>query len=175
LADGKRIVLFAPWSDRLDLMQQELSEIIAAKGVKNVDVKGFVYEDLTSLTGAQKQAVDAADYVVLGSYSYDVESRTPGKYWVADFSAGVVDYANLTSKPLAVMALRNPYDIMYMPGVKAYLAVYGAAKGPNIPAGIQAVFGQVNPTGRLPVAIPDVNGAGTLYEIGHGLSYEPRL
>lgn len=172
LVDGKRIVLFAPWDDRLDLMKQELSEIIAAKGVRNVDVKGFVYKELASLTNRQKQAVDAADYVVLGSYSYDVESRTPGKSWIPDFSAGVVDYANLTGKPLAVMAIRNPYDIMYMPGAKAYLAVYGAAKGPNIPAGIRVIFGQVNPAGRLPVSIPDLKGEGTLYEIGYGLFYE---
>jgi len=172
LADGENIVLFAPWDDRLDLMTRELNRIIAEKGLREVKVKGFVYQDLVFMTEEQKQAVDAADYVVLGSYSYDVASRTPGKHWLPDFALSLARYALSAGKPLAVMAIRNPYDIMYMPGVKAYLAVYGAAEGPNIPAGIRAIFGEVNPKGKLPVSIPNVSGERILYGTGYGLSYE---
>lgn len=172
LEDGKNVVLFAPWDDRLNLMNQELKRIIDEKGFRHVNVKGFNYQDLTSLTDEQKQAVDAADYVVLGSYSYDVLSRTPGKHWAPDFALSVARYAFLSKKPLAVMAIRNPYDIMYMPGIKAYIAVYGAAEGPNIPAGIDVIFGQVNPQGRLPVSIPNSSGTRVLYQAGAGLTYE---
>jgi len=172
LADGKNIVLFAPWDDRLDLMMGELNRIIAEKGLRNVNVKGFVYKELAALSEVQKQAVDAADYVVLGSYSYDVASRTPGKHWLPDFALSLARYALSAGKPLAVMAIRNPYDIMYMPGVKAYLAIYGAAEGPNLPAGIRVIFGQAQPQGRLPVAIPNSSGSGVLYETGAGLVFK---
>jgi beta-N-acetylhexosaminidase len=172
LADGKNIVLFAPWDDRLEPMTRELNRIIAAKGLREVMVKGFVYQELVSMTEEQKQAVDAADYIVLGCYSYDVASRTPVQHWLADFASSLAGYASQAGKPLAVLAIRNPYDIMYMPGVKAYLAVYGSAEGPNIPAGLRAIFGEVNPKGKLPVSIPDASGKKILYEKGYGLSYE---
>lgn len=172
LEDGKNVVLFAPWDDRLNLMTLELKRIIDEKGFHHVNIKGFNYQDLTSLTDEQKQAVDAADYVVLGSYSYDVLSRTPGKHWAPDFALSAARYAFLSKKPLAVMAIRNPYDIMYMPGIKAYIAVYGAAEGPNIPAGIDVIFGQVNPQGRLPVSIPNSSGTRVLYQAGAGLAYK---
>ncbi len=172
LEDGKNVVLFAPWDDRLNLMTRELKRIIDGKGFHHVNVKGFNYQDLTSLTDEQKQSVDTADYVVLGSYSYDALSRTPGKHWAPDFALSVARHAFLSKKPLAVMAIRNPYDIMYMPGIKAYIAVYGAAEGPNIPAGIDVIFGQINPQGRLPVSIPNSSGTQILYQAGAGLSYE---
>lgn len=172
LADGKKVVLFAPWDDRLSLMTGELNGIIAEKGFRNVEVKGFVYNELAALTDEQKQAVDTADYVVLGSYSYDVASRTPGKHWLPDYALSAVRYVLASGKPLAVMAIRNPYDIMYMPGVKAYVAVYGAAEGPNIPAGIAVIFGQALPQGRLPVSIPTSSGTETLYETGTGLVFD---
>ncbi len=158
LENGKKVVIFAPWDDRLSLMTRELDRIMAEKCLRDINVKGFVYEEISSITEQQKQAVDAADYVVLGSYSYDAASRTPGKHWAPDFALSVARYALQSGKPLAVMAIRNPYDIMYMPGVKAYITVYGAAEGPNIPAGIDVIFGRAQPRGRLPVSIP--NGSG---------------
>ncbi|MCL6611583.1 MAG: glycoside hydrolase family 3 C-terminal domain-containing protein [Peptococcaceae bacterium] len=172
LENGKKVVIFAPWDDRLSLMTGELERIAAGKGLRGIDVKGFVYEEISSITEQQRQAVDEADYVVLGSYSYDAASRTPGKHWAPDFALSVARYALRSGKPLAVMAVRNPYDIMYMPGVKAYIAVYGAAEGPNIPAGIDVIFGQARPRGRLPVSIPDGSGEGTLYRAGAGLGFD---
>ena len=74
-------------------------------------------------------------------------------------------------KPLAVMAIGDPYDIMFMPGVKAYLAVYGPAAGPNVPAGVNTILGLNNPTGKLPVPIPGPDGTGLLYPEGYGLSW----
>jgi beta-N-acetylhexosaminidase len=36
---------------------------------------------------------------------------------------------------------------------------------------VKVLFGELNPTGRLPVAIPGADGTGELYEFGHGLGY----
>jgi len=172
LEEGKSIVFFAPYQEMLDLMTDEFGSILAEKGLKQVDLKGFVYQNLASMTEEQKRAVDASDYVVVVSYSSDVASRTPGEHWVPDFVRSVLDYAASTEKPVAVMAARNPYDIMYMPDVKAYLAVYGGLRGPNIPAGIRVIFGKALPGGSLPVAIPEPGGQGILYEKGSGIFFE---
>ena len=169
LSNGKKVVLLAPWQDRLELMMQGLMQIISDKSLQ-VDVKGFAYTDLAALNDEQKKAIDGADYVVLGSSSYDVDSRTPGKNWTPDYVKNAVDYCLDQRKAIAVVAIRNPYDIMYIPDVPAYICIYGRAEGPDIPAGIMAVFGELNPGGKLPVSIPNIEG-GILYPLGYGLSY----
>ncbi|MEW6233673.1 MAG: glycoside hydrolase family 3 C-terminal domain-containing protein, partial [Chloroflexota bacterium] len=66
-------------------------------------------------------------------------------------------------KPTAIMALRNPYDLMAFPQAPTYLATYGDAPC-SVEAVVQALFGELAPRGRLPVSIPG------LYPIGHGLT-----
>ncbi len=171
LSNGKKVVLLAPWQDRLELMTQSLMQIISDKSLQ-VDVKGFAYTDLAALNDEQKKTIDGADYVVLGSSSYDVDSRTPGKNWTPDYVLNTVDYCREQHKAVAVVAIRNPYDIMYVPDIPAYICIYGRAEGPGIPAGIMAVFGELNPSGKLPVAIPNTEG-DELYPLGYGLSYDP--
>jgi len=170
LSNGKRVVLLAPWQDRVDLMKQSLLQIIQEQSLQ-VNIKGFAYTDMKALNDEQKAAINNADYVVLASSSSDVSSRTPGKNWLPNYVANAAQYCRVRHKAFAVMAIRNPYDIMYIPDVPAYLCIYSRAEGPNIPAGIQAVFGQLNPTGKLPVAIPK-SGGGELYPLGYGLSYK---
>lgn len=169
LSNGNKVVLLAPWPDRLELMTQSLMQIVSNKSLQ-VDVKGFDYTDLVALNDEQKKAIAGADYVVLGSSSYDVHSRTPGKNWTPDYVVNAVNYCREHHKAVAVVAIRNPYDIMYVPDVPAYICIYGRAEGPDIPAGIMAIFGELNPIGKLPVAIPNTEG-GTLYPFGYGLSY----
>lgn len=170
--DQSRIVLLAPWKQYLEPMAQTLEEIINIRGLSGVDIKGFAYTDMKALSAEQRTAIDEADYVVLGSYSSDVATRTPGKHWIPDFVLDAVDYTNRIDRPTAVMAIRNPYDIMHIPEARAYLCIYGRAVGPNIPAGVRAVFGEANPQGKLPVDIPNNDGKGNLYSTGHGLTYQ---
>ena len=56
-------------------------------------------------------------------------------------------------RPVAVAAMRNPYDYAAFPDVAAYLAAYGA-RAVNVRALARVLVGEVNPTGRLPVTIP---------------------
>lgn len=67
-------------------------------------------------------------------------------------------------KPVVVIATRNPYDLMAIPEVDGYLASYGSLDV-SINAVARVLAGEINPTGKLPVAIPG------LYEIGYGRSY----
>lgn len=83
-------------------------------------------------------------------------------------------YAQAQGVPFLVMSLRNPYDVANFPEADAAMAVYGfkALPAPNIPAGIRAAFGAVNPSGMLPVDVPSVVDDGEIpYPFGYGLSY----
>jgi beta-N-acetylhexosaminidase len=75
-----------------------------------------------------------------------------------------------TGKPVVAVAVRNPYDIRRFPDVPAYLATYSYGT-PSLRAAVRAVYGDLSPTGRLPVAIPTLDSTGTLHPFGHGLTY----
>jgi beta-N-acetylhexosaminidase len=47
---------------------------------------------------------------------------------------------------------------------------YGYTAG-QVESLARVIFGEVNPTGMLPVTIPGPNGTGELFEFGHGLGY----
>ncbi|OPA72871.1 hypothetical protein BVG16_31640 [Paenibacillus selenitireducens] len=74
------------------------------------------------------------------------------------------------NKKAAVLSVGAPYDIRYLPDIHAYLAVYGDRKTANLPAGIRAALGIIEPSGKLPVMIPDLRGQ-TLFEVGEGNTY----
>ncbi|PRY02576.1 glycoside hydrolase family 3 protein [Allonocardiopsis opalescens] len=76
-----------------------------------------------------------------------------------------------TGVPVVAVAMRDPYDIAYFTGVDAYLATYSATSASNRSL-LRVLFGEVEPSGRLPVDIP-VAGSATevLYPFGHGLGY----
>lgn len=67
--------------------------------------------------------------------------------------------------PTIVIAMRIPYDIAVYPQVGTYLCTYSIQPA-AMKAAAKALFGKINPTGKLPVTIPE------MYEFGHGLSYE---
>ncbi|MER7894499.1 glycoside hydrolase family 3 protein [Micromonospora sp. NPDC094482] len=76
-----------------------------------------------------------------------------------------------TGKPVVVVAVRDPYDIAYLPGVSTYLATYSYTRA-AMDALVRALHGELSPRGRLPVTIPTAEGAGTvLYPYGHGLTW----
>jgi beta-N-acetylhexosaminidase len=75
-----------------------------------------------------------------------------------------------TGKPVVVSGMRNPYDISYLTAAPTYLATYGYTAG-SLESLTRVLFGEVNPTGKLPVTIPRADGSGALYPFGHGLRY----
>jgi len=58
-----------------------------------------------------------------------------------------------TGKPVALIALGNPYVLRNFPNVSAYLATYSNVP-PSEVAAVHAIFGEINIRGHLPVTIP---------------------
>jgi beta-N-acetylhexosaminidase len=65
--------------------------------------------------------------------------------------------------------LRNPYDITGNTSAPTYLATYGFTPG-SLESLAKVMFGEVNPSGKLPVTIP-ATGGGVLFPFGHNVSY----
>jgi beta-N-acetylhexosaminidase len=66
------------------------------------------------------------------------------------------------SKPVAVVALRGPYDILSVPEIPAYLCAYDSRE-PSLTAAAEVLLGERKPAGSLPAVIPGV------YTIGAGM------
>lgn len=72
-----------------------------------------------------------------------------------------------TGTKVAVVAVRNPYDINALPGVGTYLAAY-SYNAVSVRAAARVLLGEASATGRLPVDIPTDDGADVLYRFGAG-------
>nr|WP_237547256.1 glycoside hydrolase family 3 protein [Streptomyces sp. SID161] len=74
-------------------------------------------------------------------------------------------------KPVAVVAVRNPYDVAQLPSAKACLATY-CWTDVELRAAARVIAGRVSPRGRLPVPVQRADDpARVLYPVGHGLRY----
>ena len=61
--------------------------------------------------------------------------------------------------PVIVVSQGGPYDLAAFPGVDAFLAVYSSVEVSRT-AAARVIAGEVDPTGTLPVDVPDVANAG---------------
>ena len=85
--------------------------------------------------------------------------------------ADLVRRLTATGKPVIAVAARDPYDIAAFPGVPAYLATYGYT-GVSLRSLARVLFGEVAPSGTLPVTIPSADDPSTpLYPFGAGQTY----
>ncbi|MBA3290796.1 MAG: glycoside hydrolase family 3 C-terminal domain-containing protein, partial [Actinobacteria bacterium] len=91
--------------------------------------------------------------------------------WISSGQQELVRDLLATGTPVIVLAVRDPYDIAYFTDAPTYVATYSYSPV-SLRATTRVLFGEVNPTGRLPVAIPTADDPDTeLYPYGHGLSY----
>jgi beta-N-acetylhexosaminidase len=76
-----------------------------------------------------------------------------------------------TGKPVVVAAVYDPYDIASFPEAETYVATYGF-RAVSMESLSRVLFGEVNPSGKLPVSIPVAgNPKKALFPYGHGLRY----
>jgi beta-N-acetylhexosaminidase len=61
---------------------------------------------------------------------------------------------------LVVVATGDPYDLLQLPEVAAYVATYGADPH-TLDAAARVLLGAREPAGRLPVSLPGLGAAGT--------------
>jgi beta-N-acetylhexosaminidase len=75
-----------------------------------------------------------------------------------------------TGKPVVAVAVRDAY-VNQFPRVPAYVATYSYT-GAALDSMVRVLFGELEPTGKLPVTIPrDGSPNRVLYPYGHGLGY----
>ncbi|WP_051479066.1 glycoside hydrolase family 3 protein, partial [Arthrobacter sp. H5] len=122
------------------------------------------YENGSSPSAAYRaRAVAAADDVDAVVFtSYNATGNAAQQQMVAELEA--------TGTPVVVIATRNPYDISVLPTADAVLNSYGV-KAVNFHGVVRAISGEINPSGTLPVNIPEADGDGLLMPLGFGLRY----
>jgi beta-N-acetylhexosaminidase len=121
-------------------------------------------------TGTAPSDVQIADAVAAAKASEAVVVTTM-KAWTSAAQRKLVNALLDTGKPVVVVATRDPYDIAYVDRASTYLATYSYSPV-AIEAAARVITGDVSPSGKLPVDIPEA-GAPTsvLYPFGHGLTY----
>ncbi len=169
---GETVLVLSPAKDQTDSMIKTIKSLEKNAGnMKDVNVIAANYTASTKhldQNPALKEKLDAADYIIVGSNvnnSAKLKSTSADNYVPAE----VFRYANETGKKSVLLSLRNPYDVAVQPDAPAQLIIYGfkgdpngpdseagnaKSAGPNLPAGIRAIFGEVKPTGKLPVDVP---------------------
>jgi len=130
--------------------QPTLGSVIAAKRPDAVAQSLPLHPSASEINRAVS-ASRAADVVVVGTtnlFAYPEQ----------------VDLVNALAKekPVAVVALRGPYDILSVPDIPAYLCAYDSRE-PSLTAAAEVLFGERKPTGSLPAVVPGI------FSIGAGL------
>lgn len=158
LAKGPRSVLVTGWGAAT---VPALAERIAARGVT-----ASAYE---TGTNPDQTAIDAA---VTKAASSDLVVVATNKAW-AETNSGqrrLVEALLGSGIPVVAVGVRDPYDIAYFTEAPTYLATYSFT-APALESLTRVLFGEIAPTGRLPVTIPEAGAPDTaLYQYGHGLT-----
>ncbi|GLF93610.1 glycoside hydrolase family 3 protein [Streptomyces yaizuensis] len=130
---------------------------------------GFTATALPTGLAPDASAIDAAvaaasgkDAVVVLTYNVDATST----------QRTLVERLVATGVPVIQAAVRNPYDIARLAGVRASLALYCWADV-EMRALARVLAGRAEPGGELPVPVQRADDPGrVLFPVGHGLSYD---
>jgi beta-N-acetylhexosaminidase len=107
------------------------------------------------------EAAREADAVVVGTYNVTAGSA----------QKTLVEQLLATGRPVVAVAVRNPYDVAHLPGVRAFVAAYSWTDV-ELRAAARVIAGRVAPRGSLPVPVQRADDpAQVLFPVGHGLSY----
>jgi beta-N-acetylhexosaminidase len=109
--------------------------------------------DVAGEIGSAVQQMRDTDVILVGT------SFTTGRPGQAEVVKALLE----TAKPVVVLALRDPFDLLAFPEAPCFLAAYDDT-GLSADAALAVIFGKEEPRGRLPVALPG------LYPRGHGLT-----
>ncbi|GGU43818.1 beta-N-acetylhexosaminidase [Nocardioides albus] len=161
LAPGPKNVLVAGWG-------VDTTAGIAA-GLQKRGATTQVLQSGTTPTDANiaaaVQAAEGKDLVVVPTNNAWQINPATGQATPASVAQTKLVKALLdTDTPVVVTAMRNPYDVTSFPEAATVLNTYGYTSH-QLESLVRVLYGEVDPSGKLPVEIPD------LYPLGHGLSY----
>ncbi len=149
-APGDKLLVVTPKptnltpADTSSLAQVRLADAIRRRHSRTewIEIRfGAPDEDVAAVLNE----ADKADQIVIGTISAD---RDPSQ------AALVRELIRRGRSPI-VIALRTPYDITAFPNVDVYLCAY-SIRDVSTEAAAKALFGEIEPTGTLPCAIPGV-------------------
>ncbi|MGH3346760.1 MAG: glycoside hydrolase family 3 protein, partial [Nocardioides sp.] len=126
-----------------------------------------VLETGTKPTEAQIAAAETA------AAAHDVTVVLTYRAWQDAHSQqrALVRRLTATGQPVIAVGVREAHDVAQFPDVPAYLATYSWT-GVSIRSLAKVLYGEIDPTGTLPVTIPTAEDPDTaLYPFGHGLGY----
>ena len=170
---GEKTLLLFTAASRVgaaELSQKLLTEMDALP--EGATIEGMTIEKDTA--EACLAAAKAADHVLLISRAWTSDCLNPATE--DGFPVGIVnqviDDLHAAGKTAVVISCQLPYDAACYPKADAILLTYGSSKMataptaesgdgsawvPDLPAGICAAFGAVEPAGQLPVDLPKLD------------------
>ncbi|OQY08366.1 MAG: hypothetical protein B6I28_04795 [Fusobacteriia bacterium 4572_132] len=172
ISGNKNILILSTTNARAKMIKDEIETL--NNQVKTIIEKVDYNKDMTAKV---KEMIKKTDFIIMTTYNLKNNTK----------ANEIVKFANENNKKLVTISTRNPYDIAYLPSVKANIAIYGvtgfdrtgggrnALEG-NIKAGVRTIFtgkdkSKFNvPTAKLPVDIKDEYGK-IIYKFGYGLTY----
>jgi len=186
------ILLVGAEESQLPSMETSIANL-AAEGVIPSDVdyqvvslrdskeKAWTHEEVQSM-------VEGKESIVVISDIEGEEDLDPDQSWLTGVPKLFIEEAAKQDVDTAVMSTSTPYDTANYPNAKAIVSVYGnqgtedategsdqnQASAPNIPAGLDIMFGKEPAKGQLPVDIPKIDENDQLtdtvkFPLGHGL------
>jgi beta-N-acetylhexosaminidase len=167
LTAGPRRVLVAGWGVGTT---QGIASGMAARGATTQVLESGTTPSAAQIDAAVAAARDSDLVVASTNNAYAVDASTGQPTAAAAAQTRLVRALLATGKPVVVAAMRNPYDVASFPEAPTVLDTYGYT-GDQIASLVRVLFGEVNPTGKLPVSIPRTDGSGELFPFGHGLGY----
>jgi beta-glucosidase-like glycosyl hydrolase len=159
LASTARNVLVTGWGVSTTAT---LAQRLTARGHTVTTLETGAVPTPASITAAATAAT-ASDLVL---YSSNALANAADK---GQSQARLVAALQSTGTPLAALSVGVPYDIRRFPTVQAYVATYNYG-ATSLESALKVLFGERNPSGRLPVTIRGLDGS-VLYRYGHGLRY----
>ncbi|WP_186366565.1 glycoside hydrolase family 3 protein [Yersinia thracica] len=176
-----KIMVFSDEKPRNELITKHLDDIAKEFQVNfsvNSEVIKLDKNDVTTEEIVKK--IKDQNFIILATYNLKLNPINAQR---------IIDEANKANISLVVISSRNPYDIAYLSGVKANIAIYGItgfdvtnnvrnSLETNIRSGLRTLFqgpkGKLDalaePHGKLPVDIRTPNNSQILYPRGYGLT-----
>lgn len=167
LTAGPRRVLVAGWGVGTT---QSIASGMTARGATTQVLESGTTPSATQIDAAVAAARNSDLVVASTNNAYAMDASTGQPTAAAAAQTRLVRALLATGKPVVVAAMRNPYDVASFPEAPTVLDTYGYTSD-QISSLVRVLFGEVNPTGKLPVSIPRSDGSGELFQFGHGLGY----